>query len=194
MPFKLKMSDTSVFAYLMRSSWWISLAIVVVMVLFMRTVFPEKYPPYAFAIVFPFLITGAIAAWKQLRSPSEARIAATLETVMAMPWREFSTRMEQSFLREGFEVSRTNGAADFRIVKAGNVSLVSCKRWKAASHGLEPLRELERSRQEQAAHEAIYVAAGGVTDTAHRFAVENKIVLMQGPELTELLFSEKGAA
>ena len=88
----------------------------------------------------------------------------------------------------------SNGVADFTVVKAGRTSLISCKRWKAASHGLEPLRELDAARRAQEANEAIYIAAGTVTDNARRFAAANRISLLEGPELTRLLRLAKSAA
>jgi len=100
--------------------------------------------------------------------------------------------MVQAFERDGYIVTPTQGAADFMLVKAGRTSLLSCKRWKAASQGLEPLRELDGARRAQELHEAIYVVAGNITDNARRFAADHRVTLMQGPELTRLLRLGKG--
>lgn len=184
---RFKMSEKSLFSYLLRSPWWLSFAIALVLGLAGRLILSEEKAPYALSIVIPFIFIGTIAAWKQLREPGKRKVAATVEAVSAMSWKEFSNLIESSFQREGYTVTRVNGAADFRIVKAGRSVLVCCKRWKAASLGLEPLRELESAREAQEAHEALYVTIGSITDNAQRFARDHRISLMREFELTRLL-------
>ena len=181
------MSENSLFAILTRSSWLISLAIAVALGMVAHFLVPAQYSVAAFSVTIPFLITGAIAAKKQWQVPSSSRVESTLETVTAMPWREFSALVEQAYQRDGFVVTRSSGAADFTLLKAGRTSLLSCKRWKAANHGLEPLRELKAARRAQEAQEAIYVFVGAMTDNAQQFATDNKITLMQATELAQLL-------
>ena len=191
---QLKMSDKSLFAYLLRSPWWISLAVAAVPVLAARFLLPERYAVYALSCALPFVVTAAMSAWQRRDVPSEARVASTIAAVTAMPWRDFSALMEEALQRDGNVVTRTTGAADFILLKAGRTVLLSCKRWKAATHGLQALRELDAARREQDAREAIYVAAGALSDNALRFAAEHRITLMQGPELTRLLRLSKGVA
>ena len=133
------MSPNSLFAILLRSSCWISFAIAVALALAARFILPGVYGTFAASIAIPFLVIGVVVAWKQRDEPSNARIASTLEIVSALSWRDFSALIEQAFQRDGYVVTRTNGAADFMLLKAGRTSLVSCKRWKAASLGLETL-------------------------------------------------------
>ena len=187
------MSDKSLFAVLLRSRWWVSIALAAAMAVLVKFFAPEEYFLPALSVTIPFLFTGILAAWKQLRVPGASRVASTVETVSAMSWREFSEVMETAFQREGFAVSRVSGAADLKLDKEGRVTLVSCKRWKAASHGVEPLRELETLRESQGAHEALYVALGNVSDNARRFAKSHKIGLMEDMQLTTLLRLRKGA-
>ena len=184
---RLKMAKNSVFAMLLRSSSWISFALAVGLTLLARIVLPDEYVPFAPAVALPFFVTGLITGWKEWRQPSQARVAATLEAVGAMSWREFSELMEQAFKRDGHSVTRTSGAADFILMKEGRTALVACKRWKAASHGLQPLAELAADRDRSGAGEALYVATSTMSDNALRFAADNKIALMRGPELTRLL-------
>ena len=184
---QFKMSPNSLFAILLRSSCWISFAIAVALGLAAHFVLPDRFGMYAPSIAIPFVITGAIAAWKQWQLPSDARIASTVDAVSAMSWRDFSALIEQAFQRDGYVVTRMNGAADFVLLKAGRTSLLSCKRWKAANHGLEPLRELEAERLAQEVRGSIYICTGNISDNARRFAADHKIVLMQELELTRLL-------
>lgn len=184
---QLKMSENSLFAVLLRSPWWISFLVAVVIVLLGKVLFSGDYFSYAVALTLPFIVIGCIAVWRQKDVPSEARIEETVEAVTAMSWRDFSVLMEKAFERDGFKVTRISGAADFSLEKDGRTSLVCCKRWKAASQGVEPLRELEAAREAKEAREALYVSAIPVSDSARQFAKENRLALMLAPQLTRLL-------
>jgi restriction system protein len=146
--------------------------------------------PGIYAVFFglPFFVIGCYAGWQQLHAPSAERIAATLESVRAMSWDEFSAALEAAFQRDGYAVSRLNIAgADLELTKSGRVTLVACKRWKVARAGVEPLRELDSARATREAHESIYVAAGEITDNASAFATEKDIQLLHGARLARLL-------
>jgi restriction system protein len=180
-----RLSENSLFAILMRSPWWISFAISVAVFGLARLFVPTVY---ALIVPLPFVVIGAMAAWRQLRAPSAARIAATLDAIRAMSWEEFSAALEDAYRREGYAVTRVAGAAaDFELAKSWQVTLVACKRWKATRTGVEPLRELEAAARAREAHERVYVAAGEITDTARAFAAEKKIRLLHDAELAQLL-------
>ena len=191
----LKMSDKSLFAYLLRSPWWVSFAVALALALVVRFIVPEKYEFFAWPLMIPFVVIGLIVIWRQMRLPRTKKVAATVEAVTAMSWKEFSSVMEQAFQREGYTVTRMDGPADFKLYKAGRTSLVSCKRWKAASHGVESLRDLENLRDAEDGREALYVALTDVTENASHFLSTHKRVrLLQNIELTTLLRlpNEKG--
>jgi restriction system protein len=179
------MHENSLFAVLLRSPWWISIAIAVALALAARMFLPDLY---AIAMGLPFLAIGAIAGWRQFQAPSAKRIAGTVEAVRAMSWGEFARVLEGAFEREGYKVARLDeAAADFELTKGWRVSLVSAKRWKAARTGIEPLEALEAARRRREAHECIYVLAGDITDNARKFAAQKNIRLAQGAELVRLL-------
>lgn len=185
---KLKMAQNSLFAILLRKPWWISMLIALVLPLIASAMLPRTYAIYGISAGFPFLVIGMIAAVRQFREPSTARIEQTLQAAAAMPSREFSDAIEQAFVRNGYDVARHAGpAADFAITKAGRTALVSCKRWKAANIGLESLRELHAAAEARGAHESVYIGIGQLTDNARRFAGENGIRVIQGPGLAQLL-------
>lgn len=182
---KFAMAKNSLFAILLRSPWWISIAIAAGIAAAARLVVPDLY---ALFTALPFAVIGGIALWRQLRTPSAARVADTLEGLRAMSWGEFASAMEDAFRREGYSVSRLAGAAvDFEMTKAGRIALVGCKRWKVARTGIHPLRELYAAKRAREAHECIYVAAGEITDNARAFAGEKNIRLIHGAELARLL-------
>jgi restriction system protein len=182
---KFRMHEKSLFAILLRSPWWISIAIAGGIAAVAAFLVP---PAFAVAASAPFLLIGCIAGWRQLRAPSAARIERTLEAVRAMSWSDFADVLEGAFRRDGYAVSRIDGAtADFEITKAGRTSLVGCKRWKAARTGVEPLRDLEAARRAREAHECIYVATGEFTEGARTFATDRNMRIMHGAELAKLL-------
>jgi restriction system protein len=185
---KLRMAKDSLFAILLRSQWWISIAVAAGIVAVVKLVLPGVPVAYAVFAALPFIVIGAIAGWRQLRQPSRARVVDTLESVRTMSWGDFSGALEDAFRRDGYAVSRLAGpAADFELTKGGRTSLVACKRWKVARTGIDPLRDLDEAKRARDAHECIYVATGEVTEGALKFAREKGIRVVHGAELAKLL-------
>jgi len=191
---KLKMAPNSLFAVLLRSPWWISIAIAAAMAGASRLALPPDYVVFGAMGGIPFVVIGVVAAWRQFRAPSEKSVIATIEAVQAMSWKEFSAALEAAFVRDGCTVEALKGpAADFAVAKGSRVSLVSAKRWKAASLGVEPLRELDAAVQAREAQESIYITLGAMSDNARRFASEHKIRVITGTELAVLLGKQPAA-
>ncbi|MDH4188801.1 MAG: restriction endonuclease [Betaproteobacteria bacterium] len=188
---KLKMAENSIFAVLLRSPWWISIAVaggVFLLARWLLAKFSEIPDIYALFVPLPFVVIGVYAGWRQLRAPSEARIAARLEALRAMQWDEFSGAIEEAYRRAGYAVARiAGGPADFELEKAGRKSLLACKRWKAMRTGVEPLRGLHAAAQARDAQECLYVAAGEITDAARAFAAQKGVHLVHGAELATLM-------
>lgn len=182
------MHENSLFAILLRSPWWISIAIAGGIVALVKFALPAVPIAYAVVAALPFIVIGAVAGWRQLRAPSAARVGNTVEALRAMSWGDFSTALEEAFRRDGYTVSRLpGGAADFELTRAGRVSLVACKRWKVARTGVEPLRELWEARRAREAYECLYIATGELSDGARKFAVEKNVRIVHGAELAKLL-------
>jgi restriction system protein len=185
---KLKMAENSLFAILLRSRWWISIAIAAAIATLAVVSLRGEYAIFGALTCLPFLVIGVIAASRQLRSPSSGRVTETLQQVTSMSWRDFSGLMEEAFRRDGYEVKRLSGSqADFAVTRTGRTAMVSCRRWKAASTGIEPLRDLHAAKEGREAHESIYVTTGDTTANARRYAHEQKIRLLQGAELAQLV-------
>lgn len=185
---KLKMSKNSLFAILLRSPWWVSWLLVAVITLASAALLPNGYVAFGVMGGFPFLVIGVMAAFKQWRAPNPARVAEALAHAGSMSWRDFSAWIEKKFAQQGYGVSPVkNPAADFQLVKGGTITLVSCKRWKAANHGVDALRELVAAKEAHAAQHCTYVSLGAVSDTAKRFATAEGVTLMSGDELGRFL-------
>ncbi len=190
---KLKMAENSLFAVLLRSPWWVSLAVGAGIAALAHALLPEDYRLMGMLTALPFLVIAAIAGWRALRAPSATRVAATLETAAALSWREFSSALEEAFRRDGYAVTRPDKpGADLELSKEGRSTLVSARRWKAANCGIEPLRELHVAGEAREAGERIYVTVGVISDSARRFAGEKRIRLLHGTELARLLHGVVG--
>lgn len=184
---RLKMAPNSLFAILMRSGWWISVALALLVVAASRALLPQAYWVFGAMGALPFLAIAVIALGKQLRKPSSRRVEAVLQAARAMSWRDFSQAVEDAFTRDGFAVQRIDGAADFAVTRAGRTALVAARRWKAARHGEEALAALHAQMRARDASECTYVALGQLSDNAQRFARANGIRVMQEEGLVQLL-------
>jgi restriction system protein len=175
---KFKMAENSLFAILMRNPWWISMLIVIIFCLLCLAILPKDLRIFGMMGTFPFFITGAVAFKRQWGKPSPAKLQAELDRLSALSWRDFSAELEAKFVKQGFEVTRLNvGVADFKLEKAGHITLVTAKRYKAATHGLEALQALVSQQEAQGADKAMYVCLSPVTAQAAKFAKEKGVVL-----------------
>jgi restriction system protein len=179
----------SLFFTLSRSPWWLSLLIAAALFMLVRQFVPDYA---ALASTLPFLGIAGYAGWRQSRVLSPKRAGEALAAMRALPWQEFAAMMEAAFRGEGYAVvSLGRGVADFQLSKGGRVALASCKRWKVAQTGIEPLRELSLSKEQAGAGECIYVTAGDLSQKARQFAAENKIRLLCDAELVQFLAQAK---
>jgi restriction system protein len=191
-PVKFKMAEKSLFAVLLRSPWWISFLVVGLMVLAARVLLPAEYFVVGALSGFPIFVVGCVAAWRQLQAPHPARVAVMMDAIACMPWRSFADALVTAWTRAGYTVARVEGAkpgpADLVLTQGGKTTLVSARRWKAATHGVEPLRELHAAMQAQEAAAAIYVASHGqLSDNARIFARDHGITVLQGDAVAVLL-------
>jgi len=182
------MNENSLFAVLLRSRWWVSFAIAVGLSATAIAVLPAAYVFAGYVMGAPFALIGCMAAWRQWKAPSHARIEKTSAAVKAMAWNDFARALQDAYRRDGYEVQPVSVAgADFEIRKEWRRGLVSAKRFKVARTGIEPLRELLAAKEASEVQDGLYVAIGEVTDNARAFAVKHGIKLVDGPELARLL-------
>jgi restriction system protein len=183
---KLKMAPNSLFAILLRSPWWASLGVAAALALLMRLLLPEKYVFAGMLGTFPFVAIAAVAAWKQARAPRPRDIEAALEQLRALGTDDLLAAAERAWSADGYRVQRHDGnGADLALERAGRRELISLRRWKAASTGIEPLRALHAAcgRSDDAA--GVYVHAGEVSDKARDFAKAQGLRLMPAAEFAQ---------
>lgn len=185
---RLKMARNSLFAVLLRSQWWISLVVAVVVVAASRALLPPAYWVFGAMGAFPFVVIAGIALVRQLKRPSAKRTRDIVQQVRTMSWREFSQALQEAFERDGCRVERLEGgAADLAVTRAGRTSLVAARRWKAARHGEEGLIALHAQLRERDASECTYIALGELSANAQRFARTHNVQVMQQDGLVQLL-------
>ena len=103
---------------------------------------PKDIAPFAAITALPFFGIGCVAAWRQLRAPSPAKVEQALEIAAQQSWREFADRLDRAWQAEGYTVTRLSDkdGADFVLEREGRTTVASARRWKAGVHGMEPLR------------------------------------------------------
>lgn len=183
------MSPNSLFAILLRSPWWVSFVVAGLIGVGASLLLPDPYQLLGALGSMPLVGVGCVAAWRQLRAPSAAQADGALAAAVAQPWRDFAAVLQRAWQAGGTQVQLLSSpAADLRLTQGGRVTLVCARRWKAATHGAEPLRQLAAAMQAEGAADAIYVLAQGVlSDSARLFARDHHIVVLQGAALAQLL-------
>lgn len=185
-----KMSDKSLFAVLLRSPWWISFVLAVVVGAACFKLFPERFAVVGALSGLPFAVIGGIAIWKQRGIPNPARIDEMLQKLSTLSARDFASALETAYAKDGYTVVKvTANGADLSITKAGRTALVNSKRWKAATHGIDPVRELSVAMEALDATQGIYFALNPLSETAQHFASKNGIRVMPRTQLALLMQS-----
>lgn len=186
---KLQMAKNSLFAILLRSPWWVSVAIALVLAALSGALLPDDYKVVGALSGLPFVVIGALAARRQWNLPSASRVAETQVAVAALAWPAFAALLERAFVRDGYTVRRgkADAAADFEIERQGRTMVVGARRWKSARTGVEVLRALQAARDAAEAPDALFIGLGELSEGARAFAAEHRIAVWQAAELAQAL-------
>jgi restriction system protein len=188
MPFKMiKMPKNSLFAVLLRSSWWISFAIALGFAMLSKAFLPADIWLYGAFGGMVFVVIGGMSLARQLRLPSRKKVEAIAARVRESSWPAFSAELELAFRRDGYSVTKLDGPADFAITRSGRVGLVCAKRWKAAQHSEESVRLLHAAKADHGAADCTLIALEPLGEKAWRFAEAKGVQVMQAPGLAQLL-------
>jgi restriction system protein len=182
-----KMAENSLFSILLRSPWWISMAIAATFVILSKAFLPDALWGYGAFGGSAFIVIGFLALKKQWHLPSTSQVEATAKKLADMPWRIFSDEIEKAFIREGYTVKKIDGPADFAITKAGRTGIVSAKRWKAAQHSQENVEALYLAKDIHGATDCTLISLAPLGEKATRYAKQHRIEVMQSAGLTQLL-------
>lgn len=185
---KFRIPPNSLFAILLRSPSWISFAIAGGIIAVCLALLPKDIKIVSAMGSLPFIVTGVIALKRQWREPSAARTEQLLAEAAALGNREFGQRLAAAWRSEGYDVQPSgHAAADWVITRQGAATWVLARRYKAGTHGIEPLRAVHQAAQAASAGTAYVLLQGALSDNAAQFAREHGIVLLQDKALAMLL-------
>jgi restriction system protein len=186
---KLKMAENSLFAVLLRSPWWASLSVALVLSLLSGAFMPEGFKLVGALATAPFVVVSALAARRQWREPRPAAVERCLEDARALPWPALAQRLTDAFRSEGMEPADDAAppGADLKLTRRGAVTVIGARKWKAARTGIETLRALQAAREAIDAEHAVCVALAEPTDAARDYARDHRIRLVGGRELGRML-------
>lgn len=191
-PVKLKMADNSLFAILLRSPWWVSFLVAGAITAVVAALAPDRFKAFGAVASLPLYGVGCVAAWRQWKAPSAAQLAEKAAALRAMNWREFSAALEQAWRAQGASVQTVTGLeADFCVEQNGRTVLISARRWKAASHGTEPVAQLVAAMRKRELSAGQYlVGQGSVSDSARALARSEGVALIEGDALASMLLKQ----
>jgi restriction system protein len=175
----------SLFDYLKRSPWWLSLAIAIGIAASLQVFLPMAFALFA---ALPFAVIGGYAAWRQRGTPGQEQAARILEQLRQLNREEFAALVEDAYRRDGYAVSvHESDDADLELKKEGRTTLLAYRRWKTAQTGIDPVRALGEAMRRQEASGGAYIAAGVISETARQYAAAQSIELVEGEGLAKLL-------
>lgn len=132
-------------------------------------------------------MVSAIGQAKRKKLLAETATATSSEAAKALSWREFEMLVGEMFRNKGFKVQETasgpDGGVDLELRKAGELSLVQCKQWRATKVGVSVVRELFGVMASRGAVHGYVVTSGVFTAEAKRFAQGRNISLIDGQAL-----------
>ena len=183
---KFKMSEKSLFAILMRSTWWYSALIALFAIALGLAAFGGKYLILGIVTSLPFLGIAAYSAYNQSKRPKLKRVLEVDQAARKMSAGELAKTIADHYEKNNFKVATFKGdEAELELERGRHKYLLSCKRFKAANTGIEPLKKLTASGEKHEATGYLYVALGEISGSALDYAQKNKIELIQAEGLTE---------
>ena len=186
-----KMADGSLFAILLRSPWWYSFLIAAALLALSIAVASGQYIIFGVTAGLPFLVLSAFAGYRQWQRPSSKRIQEVMQLAREMRASALADKIASAYTNEQFNAVAFKGnAADLQLTRGSRTILLSCKRFKAATTGIDPLKELVAAGEKADATGYLFVALGGLSENARSYAKQHSIELIQ-PDVLATFFDGK---
>jgi len=149
-----------------------------------------KLAPILVLVLGLAALLSAFGAWRRRRLLESQ---AAIEDVRKLSWQDFERLVGEAYRRKGYSViarglGGADGGADIDLYRGDEHLLVQCKQWKAWKVGVKPVRELLGVVTAEQADGGIFVTSGRYTREALRFARDNKLVLVDGETLLEMIW------
>ena len=182
-----KMAKGSLFAILLRSNWWYSVLIGLVVLAAALLITDAKYVVLSISVALPFFAIGGYAAFKQFQQPSQKRVLEVTQQTRKMPAGIIAQKIAANYIKNGYESNAFNGdGADLQLSLGSRKLLLCSKRSKAANTGIAPLKLLVAAGEKTAATGYLYVALGDKSATARDYAEKHHIEFIQASRLAAL--------
>lgn len=179
-----RMSESSLFAILLRSSWWYSVLIGMVFIALSLVFVDGKYLFLGIFTAFPFFCIAGYAGYKQFQQPSQKRVLEVESQARKMRAVQVANKIAESYMQERYESRAFKGdAAELELTRGPRKILLCSKRFKVGNTGTQPLKQLVAAGDNAEATGYLYVALGEVSDAAKVYAKENNIELIQAVRL-----------
>lgn len=148
--------------------------------------------PVAALVLFIWLL----AEFKKWQRRRLLDAQSGLNSIHDLSWQEFEHLVGEAYRRQGYVVQETgsasgDGGIDVVLTKGNERVLVQCKQWRTRRVGVKPVRELFGVMTSESATRGILVACGSFTREARLFAESKPLLLVDGPELWELVQSAR---
>ncbi|MFK7997057.1 MAG: restriction endonuclease [Granulosicoccus sp.] len=187
------MSQSSLFAVLLRSPWWYSVLIGVAVIAMSAVIFDGKYVALGVFTSLPFLGIAGFAGYKQAKQPGKKRILEVAEQARKMPATQIAEKVASSYREARFDSVAFKGSAAELELSRGHLKLLLCsKRFKAANTGIDPLKQLVAAGERVEATGYLYVTLGEVSEAARSYASQHNIEIIQATRLTAFFDNKAG--
>lgn len=120
----------------------------------------------------------------------EIRKVRVGDWIQKLSWRDFELEVSQLFVRMGYHTQATkpsgDGGVDIWAVKGQETAVIQCKHWKQQKVGLETVQALSAVKISEGASHAILVTSSFLEPGAKKWAYQNEVDVIEGPQLVEL--------
>lgn len=174
--------------------WWVSVVLAVAAYSILPGLLPQPFVKTGIVGMITIALL-AVAAVSAMRAWSNRRMLESqtgLDSIRELPWKRFEDLLAEAYRRQGYKVEETlgggaDGGVDLILRRAGEVTLVQCKRWKGKPVPVQTVRELYGVLYDREARAAKLVATARFTPDAIAFAKGKPIELVDSDALLELL-------
>jgi restriction system protein len=152
------------------------------------------FSPLAWLALVLCWIGAAISFFGSRQRRRLLEVQSGLDSIAAIPWRQFEMLVGEAFRRQGYSVQETglggaDGGIDLILRKGGRTELVQCKQWQTRQVNVSVVREMWGLVTHHSASGAKIVCSGSFTPDAAKFAAGKPIELVTGETLLALIKS-----
>ena len=179
-----RMSENSLFAVLLRSSWWYSVLIGLFLIAVSLLIAGGKYVFFGIFTALPFFGIAGYTAYRQLQQPGKKRVIEVATQARKMSSKEIAAKISENYEQHRFDAEPFKGtAADVELTRGARKLLLCSKRFKAATTGIEPLKQLVAAGEKAEATGYLYVTLGDISANAQDYARKNDIEVIRADKL-----------